>query len=107
MVQCEMVMTNLGSIYLSLPPSPSSTATIATQVQLLSISNTATRLLIGPVADLVSPVAAYLHDGKWSFPRRPYISRIVFLVGAALLLVLTFIYTEGGVNSRDDVGLLS
>ena len=99
--QCETVMTNLGSMFLSLPPASPYPASIATQVQLLSLSNTATRLLVGPIADLLSPVAAYLSNGVWSFPRKQYISRIAFLVGGILLLTLTFAWLEMYVRTRE------
>ena len=121
-MQSEMVMANLASIFLSLVSQPTtSTSTIATQVQILSMSNTATRLVIGPLADLLSPVAAYIlsHTSStssnipqqsasssapayvYSFPRRQHISRVIFLTAAASLLLITFTFLEVFVRSTD------
>lgn len=94
-------MTNLGSIYLSLPASSTASLDVSTQVQLLAASNTLSRLLVGPVADLVSPVAAYVNGGVWSFPRKQHVSRIAFLVGAALIVSLTLLFLEVGIRTRE------
>lgn len=119
-----MVMANLASIFLSLPAHPhtaTTASTIATQVQLLSIANTASRLVVGPLADLLSPVAAYIlsHASHapstaedpspapasaaptyvYSFPRKQHISRIAFLTGAIVLLIATFTFLEVFVRS--------
>ena len=54
-----MVVSNLGSIVLSLPSSAgSTTANVAQQVRLLSFFNTLSRLLVGPLADALAPVAS-------------------------------------------------
>ncbi|KAI0797721.1 major facilitator superfamily domain-containing protein [Abortiporus biennis] len=109
----EMVMANLGSIFLSLPSSSSSNSSppslidVSTQVQVLSASNTLSRLLIGPVADFLSPVAAYLQNGIWSFPRKQHISRMVFLTGAAMLLAMTFFWSEVGIKTREGMWVMS
>lgn len=103
----EMVMTNLGSIYLSLPSSASSPANISVAVQALFASNTITRLLVGPFADYVSPVPSYLPGKIWSFPRKQHCSRVVFLVGACVLLAMTFSWLEVGVKSKESLWTLS
>ena len=100
-LQAETVMANLGSIYLSLPTSSGASPDVSTQVQLLSASNTLSRLLVGPVADFLSPVAAYIQGGVWSFPRKQHISRIAFLVGAAFVVSVTLFLLEVGVSTRE------
>ncbi|KAL5490294.1 hypothetical protein ACEPAI_5127 [Sanghuangporus weigelae] len=114
---CEMVISNIGSIVVSLPsaspapslflPSSTDAAVTATQVRLLSLSNTFSRLLVGPLADFVSPVASYLPCGTIHFARKHHISRIAFTFAASALLVLTFSYMELGVRSRNDLWILS
>ncbi len=97
-----MVMANLGSIYTSLPSSDlSAPDDVSRQVQLLSLSNTASRLVIGPLADWISPVAAYVNGGIWSFPRKQQITRMVFLTGASILLIATFGWLNVAVRSRE------
>ncbi|THH01995.1 hypothetical protein EW145_g6815 [Phellinidium pouzarii] len=106
---CEMIMSNLGSIVMTLPSSssvPSSVAT-ATQVRLLSLSNTITRLVVGPLADFASPMASFLPNGTIHYTRKHHISRVAFLSGASMLLVLTYTWMELGVRSREDVWVLS
>lgn len=101
-----MVMSNLGTIILSLPSISSllnandlSTDTITShQVRLLSVSNTAARIILGPLADLVSPVALSINDAT---QRRHRVSRVVFLSGPALLLSLTFFWMEFGVRCQE------
>jgi len=122
---CEMVMANLASIFLSLPSNvDTSSSTIATQIQLLSIANTASRLTIGPLADFVSPVATYVqcrtgsasNDANsnaplleyiYSFPRKQFVSRITFLTGAIVLLSATFIYVDLLARSREGLWAMS
>lgn len=110
-----MVISNIGTIVISLPssssPSSSSIPSImsysstasstATQVRLLSLSNTFSRLLVGPIADFVSPIASYLHDGSIRYDRKHRISRVAFLSGATVLLVLTYSWMEIGIHSRE------
>ncbi|KAJ7905378.1 MFS general substrate transporter [Mycena olivaceomarginata] len=106
---CEMIISNVGSIVLSLP---SATATVlsgssgaaALQVKTLAISNTVTRLLVGPIADFVSPTVA---SGLLPSSRRQYISRAVFLLGPAVVLGLTFLWMDVFVRSQADVWVLS
>ncbi|KAI0273667.1 MFS general substrate transporter [Gloeopeniophorella convolvens] len=113
---CEMVISNIGSIVLSLPSSSvsdvgarsfSPEVVTTTQVRLLSLSNTFSRLLSGPLADFISPVVSYLPGGVPSFPRKHLISRVAFLTGATLLLAMTFSYQELAIRSPDDLWILS
>ncbi|KAI8998501.1 MFS general substrate transporter [Trametes punicea] len=104
----EMVFSNLGSIVLSLPSSTTSgtTANVSSQVRLLSFFNTASRLLIGPLADVVAPVASYF-EGVWSFTRRRHLSRVVFAVATSLILAVTFAWLEVGVQTQEAIWPLS
>ena len=97
-------MSNLGSIVLSLPSAGTSdaTANVSRQVRLLSFFNTASRLLVGPLADVLAPVASYL-DGVWSFSRRRHVSRVVFVVAAALVLAATFAWLELAVRMQEAI----
>ncbi|KAI9065126.1 MFS general substrate transporter [Trametes sanguinea] len=104
----EMVVSNLGSIVLALPSASSSdtTANVSRQVRLLSFFNTSSRLLMGPLADLLAPVASHF-EGVWSFTRRRHLSRVVFLVTTALILAVTFAWVEVGVRTQEAVWPLS
>ncbi|PIL24136.1 hypothetical protein GSI_13888 [Ganoderma sinense ZZ0214-1] len=105
----EMVVSNLGTIVLSLPPSSpggNTTTNVSSQVRLLSFFNTISRLIVGPVADALAPVASRL-DGVWAFSRKRYTSRVVFMLGTSLLLALTFGWLELGVRTQESVWPLS
>lgn len=110
-----MVVSNIGSIVLSLPSAdgthPDSHAVTdaitSTQVKVISVSNTLTRLLAGPVSDFTSPVPSVLANGRKGFHRRHYISRISFLSGSILLLAATALSMELFVRSQEAVILLS
>jgi len=115
---CEMVISNIGTIVLSHPISssssginvlgvPSTDVATSTQVRILSLSNTVSRLLVGPVADFVSPVASYLPNGDRSYPRKHRISRIAFLVGPTILLASTYFWMELGIRSQATLWALS
>jgi len=115
---CEMVISNIGTIVLSLPASPSPSginvfdvspteAATSTQVRILSISNTISRLLVGPVADLISPVASYLPNGDRTYPRKRPVSRIAFLAGSTILLAGTYSWMEVGIRSLAALWTLS
>ncbi|KAF8078054.1 MFS general substrate transporter [Lyophyllum atratum] len=109
----EMVISNMGTIVLSLPPSsaPSSNTppdVITTnQVKIISIANTLSRLVVGPLADFVSPVASFLPTGTIIYPRKHRVSRVAFLSGPILLLAMSFLWMEIGVKSREAVWTLS
>jgi hypothetical protein len=110
-----MVISNIGTIILSLPSS-SSTSTMnaipntdvsnSTQVRLISIANTFSRLLVGPLADFISPVASYLPSGVRCFPRKHHVSRVAFLSVATFLLAVTFFWMEVGIRSQEAVWIL-
>ncbi|KAG9127504.1 putative monocarboxylate transporter mch1 [Ceratobasidium sp. 392] len=60
----EMVISNIGSIVMTLPGSGSA----ATQVRLISVANTLARLCSGPLADLISPLGTKDTCGAYKFP---------------------------------------
>jgi len=107
-----MVQSNIGTITLSLPPVSSgvseipSEVTIATQVRLLAIANTVSRLLSGILADIVSPVARYLPSGMYCFTKKPRFSRVLFLSFSAAVLTFSFAWTEVAVRSRRAIWVL-
>ncbi|KZS99053.1 MFS general substrate transporter [Sistotremastrum niveocremeum HHB9708] len=106
----EMVLSNIGTVVLSLPPSvasipfsqPSSpVAATAIQVRLLSLSNTISRVVVGSLADWISPVGAAVR------PRRHHVSRLTFLCFFSLLLAFTYLYTASLVKQQSDLTLVS
>ena len=110
-----MVISNIGTIVLSLPTAEavgsrtldtSTDAVTSTQVRLISIANTLSRLISGPLADFTSPVASYLPDGARSYSRKHIVSRVSFLTGSALLLAAAFTVLEMGVRTQSAVWLL-
>ncbi|KAF8797925.1 MFS general substrate transporter [Phlegmacium glaucopus] len=112
---CEMVISNIGTIVMAVPSSSArwlseqliGGSPAAYQVKLLSISNTVTRIVVGLIADFVSPAATYLPTGEIVFQREPRISRFVFLSGSASLLSLTSLWMAVGAKTREQVWPLS
>ena len=106
-----MVISNLGSIVLSLPSAGSSaTANAAQQVRLLSFFNTISRLLVGPLADVIAPVASRLESGVWGFAGKRHTSRVAFMLGICALLSVTFLAAHivgAVVEDYVDIGWLS
>ena len=99
-----MVISNLGSIVLSLPSAGSSaTANAAQQVRLLSFFNTISRLLVGPLADVIAPVASRLESGVWGFAGKRHTSRVAFMLGICALLSVTFAWLNVGVRTQEDI----
>ncbi|KAF8575793.1 MFS general substrate transporter [Ramaria rubella] len=118
---CEMVIANIGTIALALPkreiiselptvPVISSIAGISaatTQVRLLSLSNTFSRITTGPIADFISPVASYLPSGLLALPRQHRVSRVAFLLGACVLMTFSFLWMSFGVASQEGIWAFS
>lgn len=113
-----MVVTNIGTISLALPPREAQTSTgelvsnstivssaATTQVRLLSFSNTISRITTGPMADIISPVASYLPSGLVTLPREHKISRVVFLFGSCILMILSFLWMAFVVQLREQIWL--
>lgn len=107
-----MVISNIGTIVAALPATASDSFgsyaadNTSQQVRLISIANTFTRILVGPLADYVSPVASYLPNGTVVRARKHRISRISFLFGSATLLALTFLYTSTGIATQEGLWVL-
>lgn len=105
-------MSNVGTIALSLPSGMARTLVskgeqaASLQVKILSISNTLSRLLVGPLADFISPVFSYRLLEGFATTRKHRISRVVFLSGAASLLAASCAWMVFGVRTRHDVWLL-
>lgn len=74
----------------------------ADQVKILSMSNTVSRIVFGPLADFVSPVAI----SSEVLSRKARINRIVFLSSSASLLSLIFLWMAVGVETRQQVWVL-
>lgn len=108
---CEMLIANIGTVVLALPESYSTlsdpTRITATQVRLISVTNTLSRLVFGFIADMASPVANWLPSGLLEFPRRHYISRIFFLILGTGILSLSLAWMLFGVASQRGVWVLS
>jgi hypothetical protein len=109
-----MIISNIGTIVLSLnaerissigDPSSAAAAT-ATQVRLISISNTLSRVVSGPLADLISPVTSRASGESSSSPQRYRISRVALLSLIPLLLAGTFLYLELAIRVPDDLWIL-
>jgi len=102
-----MVISNIGTIIMALPQSSTGRLSgqliegspVADQVKILSISNTVSRIVFGPLADFVSPVE--------DLSRKPRINRFVFLSGSASLLSIIFLWMAVGVETRQQVWVLS
>jgi len=109
----EMVISNAGSIVLSLPPSvsvlDSPTVVTAQQVRLLSFSNTVSRLLIGSIADWMSPIGRQSREDtdEPNVRRRKFTSRVMLLAVFSITLSAAFAYGAGGVKSRSQMWPLS
>lgn len=107
-----MVQSNIGTMTLSLPPTSSTIletppeVAIATQVRLLSIANTVSRVLSGVLADLLSPVARHLPSGIYCFTKKQQFSRVLFLSLSAVVLAFSFVWTEVAVRSQGAIWVL-
>ncbi|KAF8478643.1 major facilitator superfamily domain-containing protein [Russula ochroleuca] len=113
---CEMIISNIGTIVLSLYPnsvagikslSSSAETVTTTQVRLISISNTLSRLISGPLADIISPLISHKPGDGPSPPRKYRISRVVLLSGTSLLLAGAFVYLELAIKTPGDLWILS
>src|SRR6266545_3064405 len=106
-----MIISNIGTIVASLPSSTTMTgyslseSGVPFQVNLIAAANTLTRISVGPLADFVSPIAAYLSLGV-VFPRKHRISRFAFLSGPAILLALTSLWMIGTTTTRNQLWVL-
>ena len=111
-----MIISNIGSIVLSLPSqtyiipafvdNPSTVLMTTTQVRVLSLANTLSRLLVGPLADIVSPVPSRIIDDNRGFLSQHRISRIAFLTFSTALLVFTYAWMVVGVREQAGIWAL-
>ena len=108
-----MIISNIGTIVVSLPSSDdtvdkgySADSGVAFQVNLISGANTITRILVGPLADFVSPIAAYLPSGTHVFLRKHRISRFVFLTVSAVLMAFTSLWMVLAAGTRNQLWAL-
>ena len=111
-----MVIANIGSIVLSLPSSSTAStistlgssvdAITSTQVRLVSISNTLSRLVAGPLADFTSPIASYLPSGARTYPRKHWISRVSFINGSAFTCIAAFASLELFIRTQENLWIL-
>lgn len=101
----EMVISNIGTIVLSLTTvAPSTDVATVTQVRFLSVANTVSRLVVGPLADFVSPTTI---SRTQIIPRKRHVSRVAFLFFSILVLVLTYLWMVLSVRSQADLWALS
>src|SRR5438270_12988860 len=102
-----MIIRNIGTIVLSLPSSDTTTgispSELSFQANLIAATNTLTRILVGLLADFVSPIAA---SGAGVFQGKHRISRFVFLSGPAILLALTSLWMIGATTTGSQLWLL-
>lgn len=106
-----MIIFNIGTIALSLPAQATllqsmDDSFVAFQVKLISVANTLARIIVGPLADYVSPVNVHHPDNVSAFPRKYIISRFAFLSGSATLLIFTFLWLQVGVQSQSQLWAL-
>ncbi|KAI5983058.1 MFS general substrate transporter [Pisolithus albus] len=107
---CEMIMSNIGTIVLSLPPRyfpTSSDIATSTQIKAISLSNTISRLVVGPLADVVSPITSHLPPGSRGILGKHLISRTAFLTFSSSVLICTYLWMVVGVRSQGGLGILS
>jgi hypothetical protein len=97
---CPEAVSGIGSL-----PSSAESVT-ATQVRLLSISNTLSRLLSGPLADFISPLTTHVPRDAPSRLPSYRISRVMLLSGISLLLAGTFLYLELAIRTPDSLRVL-
>ena len=85
--------------------STSAETVTTTQVRLLSISNTLSRLISGPLADFLSPLTSRIPGDRP--PSRKYrFSRVVLLSGTSLLLAGACVYLELAIRTPGDLWIL-
>ncbi|KAH7107571.1 MFS general substrate transporter [Auriculariales sp. MPI-PUGE-AT-0066] len=107
---CEMVIANIGTIVLALPASSSAadvTIVTATQVRLISITNTASRLAFGFLADVTSPLANWLPDGTLVFNRKSTFSRVAYFALSGFILAGAITWMMFGASTQRGVWVLS
>jgi hypothetical protein len=117
-----MVMSNIGTIVLGVPVGSSGrssptfpgtytgdvSSTASTQVRLISLSNTLSRLITGPLADYLAPVGLLNSvTGVLHFPSHKRFSRLLFPLLSALVLSLSYLWMAIGVRTQQDIYAVS
>ncbi|KAG8967926.1 putative monocarboxylate transporter mch1 [Tulasnella sp. 419] len=102
----EMIIGNVATIVVSLPKAESPKLTVipnivSSQVQIISISNTLSRLIAGPLIDIFCP-SPFATDA-----RRPWPGRVGIIASAAMLLGTAYAYMATLVKFQSQVWLLS
>jgi hypothetical protein len=111
-----MIISNIGTIVLSLPQRtsvvssftelPSASLTTATQVRMFSVANTLSRVIEGPLADIISPVPSGARGDTRGSMRKHLISRMAFLTFSAAVLVCGCTWMVVGVREQGSVWVL-
>lgn len=107
-----MIISNVGTIVASFAvTSSSSGVSAASQVQLLSLSNTLSRLITGPIADFTSPIPIAHPQptrlGERQFHPKRLVTRVAFVQLSAVLLLVAFGWMTVGVVSAKGVWVMS
>lgn len=109
-----MIISNVGTIVLSLSnrstisnfiDAPAVVVT-ASQVRILSISNTVSRLVSGTLADIVSPAPSDTVEGNRGFLKKHRMSRVAFLAIPTAILIFTYTWMIVGVREQADIWAL-
>lgn len=105
-----MIISNMGSIVSSLPAQAafltSMDSCVALQVKLISVANTLARIVVGPLADYVSPTNVHHPDHIPAIPRKFIISRFAFLSAAAIILILTLLWLQFEIQTQTQLWTL-
>ena len=115
-------MSNIGTIVLGVPVSSNSRSsptypgtytsdalsTAPTQVRLVSLSNTLSRLITGPLADYLAPVGLLNSvTGVLQFPSHRRFSRLLFPLLSAFVMSLSYLWMVMGVRTQQDIYAVS
>ena len=115
-------MSNIGTIVLGVPVSSNSdssrtfpgtyagdaSSTAPTQVRLISLSNTLSRLITGPLADYLAPVGLLNSvTGVLHFPSHRRFSRLLFPLLSATVMSLSYLWMTIGVRTQQDIYAVS
>jgi len=114
-------MSNIGTIVLGVPVSNArssptdpgtytygTSSTAPTQVRLISLSNTLSRLITGPLADYLAPVGLLNSvTGVLHFPSHRRFSRLVFPLLSVLVMSLSYLWMTMGVRTQQDIYAVS
>jgi len=102
----EMVMTNIGTIAISL--STSTLVSAPLQVRLISASNTISRLITGPLADYLSPMSMSSSEAVvLPLAGARTMSRSVFVCSFAIIMTASYLWMAFGVSTESGIWALS